>query len=90
MTEPNYNIKNGIAYYDKPYKIDFIEFGYSHLNCDSIITEESIDLDEVEVVAYASEEKFNAKLYDIYEQQYKNHGYRVMRQISSVEASSID
>lgn len=90
MTEPKYTVKDGIAFYGTPYKIDFIEFGYNHLDCDSIITEESIDSDEVEVVAYATEGKYNAELYDVYDKQYKNNGYRVMGQISSVEASSID
>lgn len=90
MNTPQITIKDGIAYFEQPYKVDFVDFGYAHLDCDSIITEASAHYDEVEVVAYASEEKYNAKLYKIYEESYKGKGYRILQQISSMEASSID
>ena len=90
MTEPKYTVKDGIAFYDTPYKIDLLEFAYDHLDCDSIISENDFESDEAKVIAYATEEKYNAELYDVYDKQYKNNGYRVMRQISSLEVSSID
>jgi len=81
---------DGIIYFEKPYSVDFIDFGYAHLDCDSIITLESSDSDEIEVVCYASEPKYNKTLREIFNSSYKNKGYCIMQHISSLEATSID
>lgn len=90
MVEPKYTVKNGIAYYEEPYQTNLLEFAYAHLDCDSIISKNKSEQDKSEVIAYATEEKYNIELYDVYEMQYKDLGYTVMRQISSLEVSCID
>lgn len=36
MTEPKYTVKDGIAFYEEPYTIDYSKFVSEYLDCDSI------------------------------------------------------
>ena len=80
----------GIIFYEKPYNINFIDFGYSHIGCDSIIVDKESPDGTVDVICYASEPKYNDTLYNIYNEEYKDKGYSILQRISSLEASSID
>lgn len=51
MKEPKYTIKNGIAFYEEPYIIDYSIFVSNHLDCDSIIKDEAQYSDIVQVIA---------------------------------------
>ena len=89
MLEPKVVIKDGIAYYERPYVVNFIQFGYEHLDCDSIISGKGVTDGLVEVVAYSTAEEFNTHLYEIFNTKYVE-GYCILQQISSMEAASID
>lgn len=87
----NSKVVDGLVYFDTPYKVNFVKFGYAHLDCDSIVTKESVLLGEaeVDVICYSSSKEYNDKLREIFNAKYKGKGYCLMQRISSAEANSI-
>ena len=89
MTEPKYTIKDGIAFYEEPYTIDYSKFVSEHLDCDSIIKDNSQNYsDIVQVIAFATKQEFNEALNNILNTTY-TQGYRRLRHLSSVGLNSI-
>ena len=82
MKEPKSTIKNGIAFYEEPYIIDYSIFVSNHLDCDSIIKDEAQYSDIVQVIAYATQERFNDTLRDVLNSQF-NNGYKILKYLSS-------
>lgn len=56
MTEPKYTVKDGIAFYEEPYSIDYAQFVSEHLDCDSIIKDNQDYNDIVQVIAFATKD----------------------------------
>ena len=89
MTEPKYIVKDGIAFYEEPYTIDYSKFVSEHLDCDSIIKDNSQNYsDIVQVIAFATKQEFNEALNNILNTTYTK-GYRRLRHLSSVGLNSI-
>lgn len=89
-TIPEVNIIDGIAYYQEPYHVDYLQHSFEHLDCNSIILSETADQDVVDVVCYATSAEYNSKLYDVYAERYKGKGYLILGHISALEVNSID
>jgi len=83
---------NGIIYFEEPYIVNFVTFGYDHLDCDSIITRRSAlsGKAEVELICYASSKEYNNRLRELINTRYNGNDYCIMQRISSEEASCID
>ena len=82
--------ENGIVYFDKPVTMNFLEFAFDHLGCDAIATRESsMDLEKTDIVAYASEEKYNNLLRKILYEKFGKEHYVTMGGISEVQAYGI-
>ena len=62
--------KNGLIYFEKPFEVDYVDWIPKHLDCDSIITKESLDPDRITVICYASREEFNILLKKIRDEVY--------------------
>lgn len=90
MAEPTYTIIDGIAYYKIPYTVHYVDFTYEHLDCNSIIRKGNLPKKMVDVIAFATAKEFNKKLREIYNTQYKQEGYVILRGIDSAEVNSID
>lgn len=89
MTEPKYIVKDGIAFYEEPYTIDYSKFMSEHLDCDSIIKDNSQNYsDIVQVIAFATKQEFNEALNNILSTTHAR-GYRRLRHLSSVGLNSI-
>ncbi len=89
MKEPKYTVKDGIAFYEEPYTIDYSKFVSEHLDCDSIIIDNSQNYsDIVQVIAFATKQEFNETLNGILKTNYAK-GYRRLRHLSSVGLNSI-
>lgn len=88
MTEPKYTVKDGIAFYEEPYTIDYLVFVSEHLDCDSIIKDNQDYDDIVQVIAFATKEEFNDTLKDVLDTKFSN-GYKRLRHLSSVGLNSI-
>ncbi len=78
---------DGIIFFEP---VDFIDFGYEHLDCDSIIIDNNSDSDEIDVICCAASMEYNDALNELYEEKYKDKGCCIMQRISSMEATSID
>lgn len=87
MTEPKYTVKDGIAFYEEPYTIDYSVFVSEHLDCDSIIKDNQDYDDIVQVIAFATKEEFNDTLKDVLDSKFSN-GYKRLRHLSSVQRLS--
>ena len=88
MTEPKYTVKDGIAFYEEPYIIDYSQFVSEHLDCDSIIKDDQDYNDIVQVIAFATKEEFNDALKDVLDTKF-NNGYKRLRHLSSVGLNSM-
>lgn len=89
MTEPKYTVKDGIAFYEEPYSIDYSIFVSEHLDCDSIIKDNNQDYsDIVQVIAFATKQEFNDALNEVLNTKY-NNGYKRLRHLSTVGLNSI-
>lgn len=88
MTEPKYTVKDGIAFYEEPYIIEYSQFVSEHLDCDSIIKDNQDYNDIVQVIAFATKEEFNDTLKDVLDTKF-NNGYKRLRHLSSVGLNSI-
>ena len=89
----NSKVLNGIVFFETPYEVNWVKFGYEHLDCDSIITKESLlrGEAEVEVICYSSSKEYNDKLRKLFNAKYNGKGYCYMQGTSSVkvELSSV-
>ena len=81
---PEMREKNGIIYFDKPYKTTLVSWVLEHELCDSLVLdkEELIygGCDEwIYVRCYARSREYNDRLYsDVYLSELKNEGLRVL------------
>ena len=82
--------ENGIVQFDEPYYIDFAQFCYAHLDCDSIILDEIRDDDLIGVVCFAASENDNSTLQDLFDKSYRGKGYCIMRRLGSESVDNID
>lgn len=82
--------KDGIIYFDTPYKVNGLSFAHKHLDCDAIIIKEPTYSKEMRVVCYASNESYNKALNNLFLSHYKGNGYKLLVGISSKEMNCID
>ena len=81
---------DGIIYVEEPEKIDYYEFSYEHLGCDSIVDSDVVvNPEKVCVYAYARTKQDNRKLKTVYEKEYNDDKYLLMRNMSERQAMSI-
>ena len=59
--EPAYRIFGSVALYDKPYRVDELDFCVNYLDCDALVLRDSFERaeDEVEVVTFAVNKEGN-------------------------------
>lgn len=82
--------RDGVVYCEEPMEVNYIDFGYEHLGCDSIITAESADTEENStIVAYASSPEFNRRLREVFRERFDGGRYVMMKHISEVQAHGI-
>ena len=82
--------KDGIAYLNKPETLDWLEFAFKHLGCDTItVDDEDGDLRKVTLVAYAVSEDKNLALEQVFRKNYNDGKHIIMSGISEVEAYGI-
>lgn len=53
--EPAYHIFGNVALYDKPYRVDELDFCVNHLDCDALVLRDSFEHagDEQDIVVFA-------------------------------------
>ena len=59
-------VKDGIGYFNPPLIMHEYEFMESHPDCNFVIKDTNCDDIMVNIVAYATDEKYNHKLTDMY------------------------
>lgn len=80
--------KDGIIYFKTPFRVKYTDWIYSHLDCDSIITEKSSHSSMVEIICYASNEEYNIALFNLRNKEYPNEV--ILQGVSSMEVNCID
>ena len=84
------NTNDGVIHFDEPKVLNFYEFAYKHLNCDSIAVAATVDTPlAMQIVAYASSKEYNSTLLDLFLKKYQNGKYVIMRHISDKEVDAI-
>lgn len=87
--------KNGVIYFKVPYKTSGSEWVLSHLDCDSLVTQESFnenqDEDLVYIRCYAKSEEYNDRLrFYVRTIELKDENLGILSAFSSLEVNSID
>lgn len=60
MQDVKTTLQDGIIYFEKPITVDFIDFSYAHLGCDTIAyRNENEPTGRVKLVAYDSDKRHN-------------------------------
>jgi hypothetical protein len=80
--------KDGIIYFNTPYAIEYQNWIGEHLDCDSIITKESVNESKVCIICYASKEKYNEALRQLRDKKYPSH--IIMQGLGHEEVNCID
>lgn len=80
--------KDGIIYFKEPYEVDYADWIFEHLDCDCIITEESVHSDMICVLCFAKDENFNSYLRHIQKTKYPNG--KIFRGMGAEEVNCID
>jgi len=80
-------LEKRIIFSSSALKIDFVDFGYEHIGCDSIIIDGDGASSIVEVVCYASEPQYNGKLQKLFDKQYKGKGYCILHCLSPCDVA---
>ena len=80
-------IKNGIVYCEQPIKENIFKFLFDHLDCNCVIKKQDMSQDTAEIIAYATEEKYNTVLDSEFS---NNDSITIMQGIRSQEVNSID
>ena len=80
--------KNGIIYFAQPFRIDFMEWLYTHLDCDSIIEKQTTYSNLISVLCFAKSKEFNTRLREVRRNEYPDAS--VLRGVDAREANSID
>lgn len=90
-TTPVIRVKQGIAYFEEPYRVNALRFSFEHLDCLSIVVDKKdTSIDEIEVIGYSTSKNDNEKLIKVYKQEYANRGYILFQHLSSSEVNCID
>ena len=74
--------KDGIVFVEDSDVVSKLQFAYDHLECSMIFKDADFGKSEAKVVAYASSEKFNGNLEELYETKYKEKGYVYLQGLS--------
>lgn len=86
--------KNGIIYFKTPYKVSCTEWVMSHLDCDSLVTAESLELEDDDIVyvrCYARSKEYNRRLrFEVLLKELRDEDLRVLGNFSSEEVNCID
>lgn len=86
--------KNGIIYFRTPYKVSCTEWVMSHLDCDSLVTAESMDVEDDDIVyvrCYAKSKEYNKQLrFEVLVKELRGEKLRVLGNFSSEEVNCID
>ncbi len=79
--------ERGIVYCNPPIKTNLYQFLYHHLDCNCIIKKtDSSNMDDVEIVAYAADKKYNQRL----DKEMENNDlYIIIQGIDSMEVNCI-
>ena len=74
--------KDGIVFVEDSDVVRMLQFAYDHVECSMIFKDADFCKSEAKVVAYASSEKFNGNLEELYETKYKEKGYEYIQGLS--------
>lgn len=80
--------KNGIVYFEEPYSIDYSDWAFQHLDCDSIVERQDTYSDTLKVICYAKSSEFNGRLMNLWRTEYANE--KLFRGMGASEVNSID
>ena len=82
--------ENGIVYYDEPYRVNYLDFLYQHLDCDAIIKRDDAGTYEnVQIVAYSVAKEKNELLWRIFREKYTGSDYVIGSHISKERINAI-
>ncbi len=84
------NTDLGIQFFEQPHIVNYAQFCFDHLDCDSIVVKEIRDDDLVDVICVAASKTDNDKLHKLFESTYKGKGFAIMCRLSSEDVNSID
>lgn len=80
--------KDGIIYFYEPFEVKRVDWIYKHLDCDSIISRDSVNGSKIYIICYASSEKYNDALKAVKDEQYSD--YLLLRGVGHEEVNCID
>lgn len=80
--------RNGIIYFDAPEEVDYSDWAFDHLDCDSIITNDDALADVITVLCYAKSKEYNAYLRAVRAEQFPDA--LIMMGVDSKEVNCID
>lgn len=90
LNETGKEIVEGIVYYKEPVKVDYVEYGYAHLDCDAIIIQNPDNVYEIYVVCEPIAPEYCDKLLKLFKEEYTDEKYLYYHGITSGEVNSID
>lgn len=64
--------KDNIIYFKEPFEVDYSDWIFKHLDCDCIITEESLHSDIICILCFAKDASANSYLRYIQKTKYPN------------------
>ncbi len=85
--KPKCEIRDGIVFFEKPYKVRSGNWLGEHLDCDSLYFRDA-NSRELNIVCYASEEKYNEALSELRDIIYPE--LKLLRGVGKEEVDCID
>lgn len=82
------NERAGIIYLLTPLKINYSDWAFDHLDCDTIIQKDETNADDIVVLCYAKSKEYNSYLRKVRTDEFPND--MIMRGVDSREVGCID
>lgn len=84
------SIINGVAYLEKPYLVDSMDFVFDHLDCDFIAKKFEGGTDKVYVIAFSTGKEHNCDLRKIFHMEGYDKDCIIIQGMDSQEVNCID
>ena len=88
ITHENLREKDGIIYLINPVKMNYSDWMFDHLDCDTIIQDDPTNSDDITILCYAKNKDFNSYLRQVRNKEFPED--KIMRAFDSREVDGID